>query len=128
MRCLILCAGLSPRTALSAEQGTHAQELLALPSAGSTATAWAVKGRSGGERGEGKRVLQLSEGKAPSILEQGTGAREFMQLCVYQPLSMRPGVSGTVPPFKSPLMQLLMSDLVYYRSLQLEGLLFDIGI
>jgi len=56
---LILCAGLSPRTA-----GAHAQELLALTSAGFTAKTWTVQGRGRGERGEGKRVLQLSEGKA----------------------------------------------------------------
>lgn len=128
MRCLILCAGLNPRTALSTEQGSNAQELLALPSSGSTARTWAVKGRGGGDRGEGKRVLQLSECKAPSSLEQGTGAREFMQFCVCQSLSVSPGVSGTVLPFNSSLMCLLMSNLVYYRSLQLEGLLFDIGI
>lgn len=72
--------------------------------------------------------MQLSEGKAPSSLEQGTGAREFMQLCVCQPLFVSPGVSETVLPFNSPLMHLLMSDVVYYMSLQLEGLLFDIGI
>lgn len=87
-----------------------------------------MKGGGGGERGEGKRVLQMSEGKAPSFLEQGTGSREFMQLCVCQPLSVSPGVSATVPPFSSPPMHLLMSNLVHYRSLQLEGLLFDIGI
>lgn len=79
-------------------------------------------------RGKGRRVLQLTEGKIPSFLEQGTGAREFMQLCVYQPLSVCSGESGMVPAFNSPLMHLLMSDLVYYRSLQFEGLLFDIGI
>lgn len=72
--------------ALSAERRTHAQKLLALPSAGSTDRTWAVKGGGGVERGEGKSILQLGEGKAPSFLEQGTGAREFMQLYVCQPL------------------------------------------
>lgn len=101
MRCLILCAGLSPRTALSTEQGSHAQELLALPSSGSTARSWAVKRRGGGDRGERKRVLQLSECKASSSLEQGTGAREFMQFCVPVPVCESWGVRD------SPALQLL---------------------
>lgn len=60
MRCLILCAGLSPRTDLSTEQGTHVLELLTLPSAGSTAGTWAAKGRGGGKKW-GKEKLFAAE-------------------------------------------------------------------
>lgn len=63
--------------------------------------------------------------KAKPLHRWSTESREFMQVCVSQTLS---GSPGTVSQFNSLLMHLLMSDLVYYRSLQLEGLLFDFGI
>lgn len=115
-------------TVPSAEQRAHSQELLALLSAGSTARTWAVKGRCGREKEKGKGFF-MREGKASSLLEWSTGAGEYMQPSVCQPLSVSsPQVSRTLLPFNSPLVHLPMSDVVHCRSLQPEGLLFDIGI
>lgn len=111
---------LQPLTASSAEQRAHTRELLALLSAGSTASTWAAKGRGGGGKGEGKRIFAFEWRQILFML--GAEHRELMQPSLCQPLSLSsPQVSRTLLPFNSPLVHLPMSDFVYCRSLSLKG-------
>lgn len=87
---------------------------------------WAAKGRGGGGKEGGRRILHLSEGKASSFLQQSTG-NSYSPVLPALVCEQSSGVKDT-PVIQLLTLHLLLSDLVYCRSLKPEGLLFDIGI